>query len=662
MRFPLRTLVAVLLALGAVGAGASPAAAEFGPIRLVSRSAVQQAGEAVAPAISADGRYLAFQGTIGGEKGVFRKDLQSGAVQPVLAGSAYEANAPGSDATAPSISADGRYVAFTTAVQLDPGDDVQPGSRDVYVADMASSPPGYVLASALDGSPAGLTYGAAGGSEATGRVALSADGRTVAFFTTATSNLTGDPTKTETPAGQIAVRDLDSRRTTLVSAERDPETGAMTARPVTGGALVPAEFNMPLLRGAALSADGTTVAWPAAHLPAQVPLPVGEGKTISELDEKGQFPYVEPLWRRIGDGSGAPTRRIVAGEGAAELLPLLTQKNTGFNVVEGWLGLRNVDGIPQLSADGRTVALIGNPTLPANLFLVEMGDGTGGGQAIRPLTEEISLGPGEEVNSKGTIPLDGHLFDLAISADGWRIAFATARQRFPLAPPNLIGAPPSRLGMVELYLLDRDGETLRRVTHGFSGESEPSLAPAGSNLSVSNGAGAGSPSFGGDLIAFGSIASNLVPGDGNDAGDAFTVADDEAPRVAGATSIAPAPSQRRRRPRWRLRLSAFSLPDGGVRLVAVVPAAGAVHAGVAAEIGQSGGSRRLDGARARSRHSGPVPLILELPARLRDLAHSREGVYAMARVSFRGRGHRILRGWLQVRFHAHPAKHKRGRP
>lgn len=95
--------------------------------------------------------------------------------------------------------------------------------------------------------------------------------------------------------------------------------------------------------------------------------------------------------------------------------------------------------------------------------------------------------------------------------------------------------------------------------------------------------------------------------------------------------------------------------------MAVVPAAGGVQAGVAAEAGHSGEPRRLGGARAHPRHGGPVPLSLELPARLRDLAHSREGVYAMARVSFHRRGRRTLRGRLQVRFHAHPAKHERGR-
>lgn len=636
---------------------ASPAAAELGPIRLASRSAAQQAGEALAPAISADGRYLAFQGAIGGERGVFRKDLQSGAVEPVATGSAYEVfGAPASSAAAPSISADGRYVAFTTTASLDPVNDVQAGSEDVYVADMSQDPPTYVLASARDGSTAGLAYGGPGGSEASGRVALSADGRQVAFFTTAASNLTGAPAATEAPAGQVALRDLDGDRTFLVSAERDPETGAMTQRPVAGGALIEGK-QLASLRGAALSADGTTVAWLSAHVPAQVPMGAEEAKAIDQLDA-GALPYDEPLWRRVGADPEAPTRRIVAGDGAADPFPQMREKGEALAIdqTQGWLGSPNVDGVPRLSADGRLVALIGNPTSATNVFLVDMRDGLSRAAAVRQLTREAPIGASEGlggINSEKNVPLDGHIFDLALSPDGRRIAFATARQRFPLAPPNLIGSLPSVVGLVELYLIDLEAETLERVTHGADGIAEASLPG-----SAVNGNGATAPSFGGDLIAFSSTATNLVAGDGNEASDAFTVEDAEAPHVAGATSISAAPPARKRHPRWRLRLSAFSLPDGSVRLVALVPAGGGLRAGVAARLGGARRARRLDRAEARARAGGPVALRLELPSRYRALVRSSEGVYANARVSFHRRGRRTLHGQVQVRFHAHRAKRR----
>src|SRR5262245_6919734 len=135
MRAPalLLTLTAAMLT------AAAPARAELGPIRLVSKGSQEQAQEASATAISGNGRYLAFQGAIGGLKGVFREDLETGGLTAVEVGNAYEKGAPGADAGAPSISADGSYVSFTTGAQLDPVDDTQPSSKDVYVADMSTS-------------------------------------------------------------------------------------------------------------------------------------------------------------------------------------------------------------------------------------------------------------------------------------------------------------------------------------------------------------------------------------------------------------------------------------------------------------------------------------------------------------------------------------------
>ncbi len=131
------------------------------------------------------------------------------------------------------------------------------------------------------------------------------------------------------------------------------------------------------------------------------------------------------------------------------------------------------------------------------------------------------------------------------------------------------------------------------------------------------------------------------------------VEDLTAPAAAGGSSISPPPAERPPKPRWRLVLSAFSLSNGDVRLVATVPAAGALRARVGAALGSaSASSRRLAATRASARSSGPVPLILRLPRRYRRLAHSREGLYATARVSFRGTGGKPLHVDLEVRFHA----------
>ncbi|HUB99556.1 MAG TPA: hypothetical protein VMS11_07015 [Solirubrobacterales bacterium] len=670
MTVPARfSCAATLLTIAGLAVASSAAAAEFGPISLVSQGPAQQAGEARATALSADGDYLAFRGVIGPLAGVFREDLASAAIVPVATGTAAEGG-PGASAAAPSISADGRYVSFTTSARLDPDDDLQPSSSDVYVADMSSTPPSYELASALDGcdpltlvahAACGLTYAGAGGALASGRVALSASGRKVVFYTSAVSDLTegpgGSTPGVPTPAWQIVVRDLDDERTTLVSAERDPESGAMTEKPVAGGGMI-SSGSLEALRGAALSADGSTVAWLGTHLPAQVPMSAAEAQTITQLDSTPMV-YDEPLWRRLAAGGQEPTRRVVAGDGAADPFPPMTKKNQALNLAEGWLGV-NVNGVPRLSAGGRTVVLVGNPTEATNLFSVDMGAGLSRAQAVRRLTREVVVNPTEPakgVNEEAYVPLNGHIYDLAISPDARRIVFASARQRYPFSPPNLVGSPPSSLGLVEVYEIDLDAETLQRVTHGVGGVSQPSLAKSGK---ASNGNGASSPSIGGDRIAFASTASNLVEGDGNEESDAFLVAAADTPAAAGAVVLSAGPPAPKRKQPWRLTLSAFSLPDGSVRLVAVVPAAGQLRAGVGAEIDGAKRPRKLPPRRAWALKAGSVPIELHLPHRYQHLARGREGLFATVGVSFRRKGRKTLHGKLQIRFHVHPAKAKRG--
>jgi hypothetical protein len=206
-------------------------------------------------------------------------------------------------------------------------------------------------------------------------------------------------------------------------------------------------------------------------------------------------------------------------------------------------------------------------------------------------------------------------------------------------------------------MIDLEGETLQRLTHGDAGFSEASLAGSLSPSFAQEGVGATSPSFGaGDhLVAFASIASNLVPGDGNDASDAFVVEDSEAPRGAGRSSISPGPPARRLKRSKRMTLSAISLPSGAVRLQAVVPGAGELRARAAGslEVGARPRPLALASGRAHGASGGLVRLILTLPQRLRRLAHTREGLYAIARVSFQRRRGGTLHGEVQVRFHAH---------
>lgn len=647
---------AAALALALVGLfGAARADAEFGPIRLVSRTFAAQAREASEPVLSADGRFIAMRAAMdGGRLGIFRVDLETGEVLRVETGVAPEEPSkaePPATAKAPSISADGRYVSFTTKAPLDPARDPGATSEDVYVADLSTSPPTYELASVDPATGTAMTTA----SQAAPRVALSADGRKVAFVS----------------GGEVYLRDLGAGQTTLVSVARDPLTGAMEPGvPVPGGTVVP---TLPQSAGAALSADGTTVAWLGTNLPAQVPLLADERAAIAGFDES-EAPYDEPLWRRVADGPAAPTRRIVGGgdplapgcPGEAGTLaepacrgpfPALDVARYEKNVAGGWLGRPEpIDGVPQLSADGRTVALLGSPTEAANLFLVDMAPGLSRVQAMRQLTTQVPVRPGAEgplVDEQSYVPLNGHVYDVAISADGGHVAFATARQRFPLAPPNLATPAPVQLGLVELYEIDLGNEAMRRVTHGRGGESEPSLA--GEKI-AQGGNGATSPSFGAGsrLLGFASLASNLVGGDGNEAGDAFVVED--LPGSRAATTVVPTgPPPAPVRPRT-LVVNAFSLPDGTVRIVAVTPSRGSLAVRATAALGGRERPRRVASGKAPAQPTGPVKLTLALPARLRPLARTGEGLYADATVRFHRADGTTVRRKLPVRFRAHPPR------
>src|SRR5262249_42104656 len=141
-----------------------PAAANadvFGGISVLSASPFGQAEYSHDPALSEDGRYVVFDGSIGGVPGVWRRSTSAGATFEQVAGG---------DATLPSVSADGRYVSFTTNEgaslaaltngQIPTGAQVTeaPG---VYVRDMALAPgePGaFTLASAKDHSAQSLSY------------------------------------------------------------------------------------------------------------------------------------------------------------------------------------------------------------------------------------------------------------------------------------------------------------------------------------------------------------------------------------------------------------------------------------------------------------------------------------------------------------------------
>jgi Tol biopolymer transport system component len=205
-------LVTALLPAGSLAAGKTS---------LVSRQSAAIGGlgaddESGSPSVSANGRFVAFStgadnlgGPLDGAAAVniYVYDRRERKAE-LVSRQSESAGGEGADDSsfAPSISADGRYVAFTTRAN-NLGGPIEPSVQNVYVYDRAR---GRIRLVSRQSASAGGA-GAFGGSS---EPAISADGRRVAFETTA-DNLGGplDGGASE----NIYVYDLARKRVQLVS-------------------------------------------------------------------------------------------------------------------------------------------------------------------------------------------------------------------------------------------------------------------------------------------------------------------------------------------------------------------------------------------------------------------------------------------------------------
>lgn len=620
-------LAAAALAASAALFAPAPASAFYGfGAQIVSADfqRLEQGDDAtVFAAISADGRYVAIQTRARNffadddpdppgqyrAGGVFRFDLETKALEKVADGDLFDEATNAfvrRGASNPSISADGRYLAFATAEPLaaaDTNDHV-----DVYVRDMGvaiGSPGAYDLVSARDGGdvpasygpPAVPTPGSEPGSDVSRGVAISADGRRVAFRTDAPTDLPASA-GVDVAAGQIFVRDRQSDSTTLVTARRDSGTGAMTSDPA-GGAL-----------GAALSADGTTVAWTGGNAGDQTRFLGGETPDAS-------FPYY--LWRRVADGPTAPTRRITGladpddpacppgsssnfdPTSTGPCFGPLTDQEANRSSITGQL--------PAISADGRTVAFLtgaGPRPLAAtgpglDLFLTHMDPGLTRKAATVELTRDTIGTDAATASPLGSV---------AISADGRHLVVTTVRTRFVLPALQLLGEPRQVPGPRELYAVDLQAGTIERVTRSYSEGDIGADVLNGPTLSAD-----------GSRIAFASFASNLFFGDANQTTDAFVAerVPEEPPVPPPAPPGAGLESNVEEERGPSIRVRSRVLAGGKVQLTVSVPAAGGVKAVAKAAAGRPRRQRTLATAVARARGTlrSEVKLVLRPVERYR---------------------------------------------
>lgn len=640
----------------------------FGPLSLASDDALEQVNYAHDPAISGNGQYVAFDGYFDGLTGVWRRDLQPPySIEAVAVG---EPGTPAGSAELPSISENGQDVSFTTTAALSPKNDTNSGP-DVYVRDMEvteaqpcqeeevvdpAQPCAFTLVSAVSGSTHGLSYEYSSGAQqsfeeshygalAAGSSAMSSNGQEVVFVTTAPSNLAG----AGTPQLQVAVRHLSTGKTELVSVEYDPATG----KPAAGPEPVPVQGSIGAVYGAgsrpifeaprqfaptqqipaSISGDGSTVAWLAQDVGEQAPTLANE--SLLPL-------YAEPLWRRIGDGEEAPTRRvsggsdptnpacIASGETVLPQQPSQSDPCQGPFVTTGsfgvWTHTEEAIPVPRLSADGYKVAFIAQAPLVAfgsdfdvakeerhsDLYLANMQEGLSRVQALTPITELAS-------GNERALATNAPIVDYGVSADGSQVAFTTIRTEFILGAPAYVTAPAAVPGMVELFDADLADETLTRVTHGYAGG--PSEAPhkevstqEDQYVDLGSVDGALSPSFSGSggLLAFSSTASNLVYGDGNtptlpeveteasDGSDVFVVRRETFPSDPAPQVISGAPATPSLSTPWSLGVTAVSLANGEVRLYIEAPGTGLLRALASSSVAVS--SRQKSRSAKSARH------------------------------------------------------------
>ncbi|WP_372631349.1 S-layer homology domain-containing protein [Cohnella sp.] len=212
-------------------------------MKMISRSPTGQRGNHYSyyPIISADGRYVAYLSKANNIVPADTQQVQDVYVYDRVNGTTELASLNGQgqqvpvDAYDPSISADGRYIAFHTDGAFDPADG---GRTDVYVRDRITGVTRWVS----------KTAGGGNADQPADRAVLSADGATVVFETSATN-------MTET-AESDAVRDLYAvALPTDAAAPEWPGGASVTAAP--GGTYI--ALSWPAVPGAAwykISIDG----------------------------------------------------------------------------------------------------------------------------------------------------------------------------------------------------------------------------------------------------------------------------------------------------------------------------------------------------------------------------------------------------------------------
>lgn len=404
----------------------------------LSDSGIQSNGLSTNPSISADGRYVTFtsaatnlvDGDTNGLSDVFVYDRQINSIRLVSEGS-------NGGSEAPTISANGRFVAFTSAASNLVADDTN-GTDDVFVYDLEQ---GSLERVSVDDS-------GAEGNDFSEAPTISANGRFVTFKSKA-SGLVADDNN-----GQDDIFVYDRQENTIERVSVS-DLGAES----NGSSYDPS-----------ISADGRYVTfWSSA-----TNLTDGDNNNTDDI-----FVY---------DRENGSIQQVVA--------------NSDVPNSESFVYS------PSLSADGRYVT-----------FELYAADFTSDGLSDRYDIvvydrQENSLEPAS-VNNDGT-PANAFSYTPSLSADGRYVSFSSVAD-------NLAGNDSN--GHSDIFIYDLQENVLERISLNANGTegNDASTAPQISGN--------------GRFVTFTSAADNLVNGDSNGVGDVFVYGTPDVDPIVGAATI-----------------------------------------------------------------------------------------------------------------------------
>ncbi len=414
-----------------------------------------------------------------------------------------------SQASDPSISSDGRFVAFDSVSGSVVPNDFN-GTTDVFVRNLVEGTT-ELISVALDGTS---------GNEQSSDVSISANGRYVAFVSHAT-NLTAESTPTQ--AGQVFVRDRQTGVTQLVSQSSNGDMGDAFSRYPS------------------ISADGRYVAFDshASNLVADDTNGVSdifvrdlqqqttERASVNSSGQQGTRGSCTAFSCSGGgtDGSTIPSisadgRFVTFQSDSAALIP---QTNTYDQVYvrDRQAGTTEIVSVPRsgafgdnhsmhasISADGRYVAF-----WSGSRFMVAGTDANDWLYDIYVRDRQQGVTERVDVSSAG-VQANFHATDPAISPNGRYVTFYSSAENLVADDTNR-GVRPHPAGR-DIFLHDRQERITERVSVSSSGEQalpDVGTAPHGPKHPA--------PVLDDGTVVFQAAATNLVPDDTNNAVDVF---------------------------------------------------------------------------------------------------------------------------------------------